>query len=400
MQLTDNKNIKILAGNKKFKKQTFKIFDEEVCNFLETLSNEILKDNNALKYSDLIAFAFWIRKKNIYKKKSKYLDQELRLGYGLAFHITPANVALQFAYSFVISLISGNSNIIRVTNVKFEQNKIFFKILNKIMKINKFKKIYESNLFLNYDYNEKTNETLSKICDCRIVWGSDKTISNIKKIPTRPLCKDIMFPDRYSIAVINLNTLSKLSKKNFIIFVKKFYQDALVFDQNACSSPHLIFWFGKKNKLKIYNKFWDQLNLTIKNGKFFVPNEKNKIDKFTKICEYAASRDEVKKVYNDSYSSRIEINKIPKDITSLRVGFGFFFEHFTNDFKDIVKSVSSKFQTMTYFGFKEADLKKFILEEKPLGIDRIVPVGRALEFDQLWDGYDLIRSMSKVIDLK
>ena len=233
------------------------------------------------------------------------------------------------------------------------------------MKMNKFKKIYESNLFLNYDYNEKTNETFSKICDCRIIWGSDKTISNIKKIPTQPLCKDIMFPDRYSIAVINLNTLSKLSKKNFIIFVKKFYQDALVFDQNACSSPHLIFWFGKKNKLKIYNKFWDQLNLTIKNGKFFVPNEKNKIDKFTKICEYAASRDEVKKVYNDSYSSRIEINKIPKDITSLRVGFGFFFEHFTNDLKDIVKSVSSKFQTMTYFGFKEADLKKFILEEKP-----------------------------------
>ena len=179
MQLTDNKNIKILAGNKKFKKKTFKIFDEEACNFLETLSNEILKDNNALKYSDLIAFAFWIRKKNIYKKKSKYLEKELRLGYGLAFHITPANIALQFAYSFVISLISGNSNIIRVTNTKFEQNKIFFKILNKIMKMNRFKKIYESNLFLNYDYNEKTNEKLIKICDCMIILGSDKTVSNI-----------------------------------------------------------------------------------------------------------------------------------------------------------------------------------------------------------------------------
>ena len=37
------------------------------------------------------------------------------------------------------------------------------------MKMNKFKKIYESNLFLNYDYNEKTNETFSKICDCRII---------------------------------------------------------------------------------------------------------------------------------------------------------------------------------------------------------------------------------------
>ena len=32
MQLTDNKNIKILAGNKNLKK-TFKIFDEEVVIF-------------------------------------------------------------------------------------------------------------------------------------------------------------------------------------------------------------------------------------------------------------------------------------------------------------------------------------------------------------------------------
>ena len=85
-----------------------------------------MKDKNAMKYSDLISFGFWIREKNLKKKKNKYLGKELRLGYGLVFHITPANIALQFAYSFVISLISGNSNIIRVTSTKFEQNKIFF----------------------------------------------------------------------------------------------------------------------------------------------------------------------------------------------------------------------------------------------------------------------------------
>ena len=216
----------------------------------------------------------------------------------------------------------------------------------------KFKKIYESNLFLSYDYKEKINDFLSRISNCRIIWGSDKTIENIKKIPSNPLCKDILFPDRYSISLINLNTLSKLNTKNFTLFIKKFYQDTLVFDQNACSSPHLIFWYGKNKKKEIYFKFWQQFNSIIENGKFFIPNEKNKIDKFTKICEFAASRNEIKKIYNDNYSSRIVLNKVPKDISSLRVGLGFFFEFFINNLRNISKNVNPKFQTMTYFGFK------------------------------------------------
>ena len=31
------------------------------------------------------------------------------------------------------------------------------------------------------------------------------------------------------------------------------------------------------------------------------------------------------------------------------------------------------------------------------GIDRVVPVGRALDMDIVWDGYDLIGSLSRLI---
>ena len=31
-------------------------------------------------------------------------------------------------------------------------------------------------------------------------------------------------------------------------FVKKFYNDTYLVDQNACSSPHLIVWIGHENK--------------------------------------------------------------------------------------------------------------------------------------------------------
>ena len=42
----------------------------------------------------------------------------------------------------------------------------------------------------------------------------------------------------------------------------------------------------------------------------------------------------------------------------------------------------------------------FIIENNVSGIDRIVPVGRALDMDVVWDGYDVISSLSRVVDIK
>ena len=40
--------------------------------------------------------------------------------------------------------------------------------------------------------------------------------------------------------------------------VQRFYNDTYLVDQNACSSPHLIIWLGKKSK-KIQERFWENL---------------------------------------------------------------------------------------------------------------------------------------------
>jgi hypothetical protein len=34
------------------------------------------------------------------------------------------------------------------------------------------------------------------------------------------------------------------------------------------------------------------------------------------------------------------------------------------------------------------------------GIDRIVPLGRSIEMNYLWDGYNLLRTLTRVIDIK
>ena len=64
------------------------------------------------------------------------------------------------------------------------------------------------------------------------------------------------------------------------------------------------------------------------------------------------------------------------------------------------KIVTEKFQTIVYFDFSQKELKNLIINKKLKGINRIVPIGKALEFNLDWDGKDLINTLSKVVQIE
>jgi hypothetical protein len=56
-------------------------------------------------------------------------------------------------------------------------------------------------------------------------------------------------------------------------------------------------------------------------------------------------------------------------------------------------------QTLTYFGIGREEFRDFLEKARPAGIDRIVPMGKSMDFALVWDGYDLIRQMSRRITI-
>ena len=128
----NNKKIQFLVGSKKNQKKIIsEPFSEKNLEFFNEISLEIFKNKNSKKYKDLISFAFWTRKKNLIQIKDSFLDQNFRLGLGTIFHLTPSNVPLAFAYSFVFGILSGNSNIVRVSKPNIEQVKLLLNIIRK-----------------------------------------------------------------------------------------------------------------------------------------------------------------------------------------------------------------------------------------------------------------------------
>ena len=92
-----NIDLTYLVGNDNIKVIPLAPYSELACDFLNDLSAELRNNKANNVYPDVIAFAFWCRKSNILSLKEQFKDNNIRLGRGLVFHITPSNVPVNRA---------------------------------------------------------------------------------------------------------------------------------------------------------------------------------------------------------------------------------------------------------------------------------------------------------------
>jgi len=393
MQLKLNK-MKIVLGNCNLKKPKLgNIFDNNIIDMFRELSKHILNSKECKKFPDLIFFGFWCRKSNLENLKKKYINQNNRLGRGLLFHVTPSNVPTNFIYSMVFGLLSGNSNVIRLPSKNYIQIQILCKILKKVFLKKKYKKISERVLLIKYEKSDNISAELSKIADGRVLWGSDETVINFKTFFTKPRSVDVIFPNRYSISIINSDQLSNLSQLEIYNLALKFYNDAYTMDQFGCSSPNTVFWLGKNNKkIKI---FWEQLKKIVNSKYSFNLSEANK--KMSKLMEFTFNEKNTIKLKIDNFNL-VRLNHEKINLPKYKnIGFGTFVEIKLKNIDSIKKYCSKELQTITQFGLSSDLIKKMILKNNIKGIDRIVPLGRAFDLGLEWDGIDVIYSLSRTI---
>lgn len=395
--MINSNNIKYLVGKGEFKREILDPFNEKIINFFSELSKEIYKNKEIKKYPDLMAFAFFCRKANLVKLRDKFYTTNLkRLGLGILFHITPSNIPTNFAYSLLFGLINGNSNIVKVPSKEFPQVDLICKHINKVIK--KYSKIKNMINIIRYDKHEMVTKKISLLCDCRIIWGGDKSIQKIREHPIQPKSLDLTFADRYSFCIIDIDKLKKISKEKFQRLVKDFYNDTFAVDQNACSSPHLVLWKGKKNE-KIKKFFWESLNNLVKEK--YELNHTAAVDKYLDLCKTVLTEKKIKKF--ERYSNNIytvDFKKLPKNLDNYRGKWGYFYQFDIKKINEIKEFINKKFQTLTYFGFSKEELSDFMIKNKIDGIDRVVPVGQSLDINFYWDGYDINKILSRIVDIR
>lgn len=130
----ENKITRLAGGWQFHEIKARKPFDQNVMEFLEELSKEICTDAKTTSSVEARAFAFWCRKNHLNQWKKERETDEYSLGLGMIFHIAPSNIPLLFAYSMVFGLLSGNGNVIRISQRTLEESKDFCKVIDHVMR--------------------------------------------------------------------------------------------------------------------------------------------------------------------------------------------------------------------------------------------------------------------------
>tara|TARA_Y100001968_G_scaffold296094_1_gene304030 strand:- start:18039 stop:19253 length:1215 start_codon:yes stop_codon:yes gene_type:complete len=374
-------------------------FSDEIIEFGNYFSRKILTCIDANKFPELAVLGFWLRKSNLQSIKKHFYQNnkhKIIVPRGLVFHIPPSNVDSILIYSWFLSLLAGNKNIVRISSKKSIQLESLLNILDEILKSKSWEKIAYRNKLISYGYDEEINTYLSSISDMRVIWGGDVTVDKFRTYKTKPHSTELAFPDKRSISVIDSKKYleSPTSFKSKII--KGFINDTYWFNQMACSSPRMVFWYGKKDLSKnVSEAFWGDVSKSLLNINQEI-SFADRMNKYVAADRVAIEFDKSKITEYNPLLTLVNLDDF-NFRNDLMPGSGFFYESYIENLEEFLPIIDRRIQTVSYFGIDKSKWIDFISEFSPKGIDRIVPIGQSLDFNTTWDGVDLLLAFTREV---
>lgn len=367
-------------------------FSKQAVEFLAALSQKLLADRTVKSHVDIMSYAYWIRKASLLQARDKHRDRNCRIGRGVAFHITPSNVPVNFAVSMTSSLLAGNATAIRVSDKKFVQVDLICKVINELLD-DGYEDMRPYICIFRYIHDDAVTAELSSMCDIRVIWGGDQTIARIRRAPLPSRAIELTFADRHSLAIIDAEAYLKTDAAEV---AKGFYTDTYYTDQNACSSPRMVVWHGNEQEVaKAKRIFWEHLQELVDRDYDMKPIQA--VDKYSLFCRLAMKSKSVALDSSANNLVRIKVQKLTAGLMDDKGSGGYFFEYQTENLNEIVPVLTKPCQTVSVLGINKEEIKKIVFENGVRGVDRIVPLGQTMGLEFIWDGFKMIEAMTRFV---
>ena len=372
-----------------------RVLDPRDVDLLSDVSARLMRDPAAKALPDVMSFAFWCRRGHLRSLAGSRGDLSHNMGRGLSFHVAPSNVPVNFAFSWAFALLAGNACVVRVPSRPFPQVGAICAAAGAAMA----EAGDSRTAFLSYDASSSLTEGLCALADVRVLWGGDATVSRIRAMACRPRCVDVAFADRYSVALLDARAVGALDAAGLRRLAEGFYNDTYLMDQNACSSPSTIAWVNPCDEGKA--AFWGAVG-SLAREKYALQGAVA-TDKYVRLCRDAMEGRIAGRARFDGW-----LDVVPLDVASLPAGSlggyrgrgGYFYEVDVGGFADLAPLLDRPCQTVTYFGCDPEEVRGQVLSSGMAGVDRVVPVGKAMDIDVVWDGTDLLSVMSRRVDVR
>lgn len=378
--------------------RTARPFDESMLAACADLSRRIMQDAEARRYPELLALAFWIRKAELIRLREEFasLDRSDRIlvPSGTVFHLPPRNVDTMFVYSWLLSALVGNKSIIRLSPLRTDSTNLLLRLFRDALAAAE-EPARSSTLIVSYGHESAITAALTACSDLRVIWGGDNTVNEVRRAPLPPHGREVIFPDRYSMAAVKIGSYLALSTEDRDRLADLFFNDVFWFDQMACSSPQLVVWCGDRVDARLASTDFFTRVCACARRRGYLTSAANSMQKLT----FAAGA--ILDMFVESWQRFPELTILSlaslNDLNRSHPGGGLVFEVTMNSLAELVPSLVRKDQTLTTFGFDDTELISLIEQLNGKAIDRIVPIGQALQFGRFWDGYDLLRAFCREV---
>lgn len=405
--ISPTKNIQTLSDHeinkieKMFNLPTLPPYDERAKDFCSHLSKKIFEDKNASKDPGMAFLASWLRPASIHKMENDFFadnsNDYIKKARGTVLHFTPVNIQTMFVYSWILSLLAGNNNIVRLSTKASQDANLLTQIIFELLERDTFRFLSERNIFVKYAHDDQINCFLSKNCHTRIIWGSDITVEKIRQYPLLTCATELVFPDRFSAAMLKAESVACMNNNQILDLAEKIYADSMMFNQQACSCVKAILWSGNTKTAKAQSKkFWEAFKkIAATKDSLLSPAER--MVRYAQCC-YLAPLTEIIIDYDDFCV--ISLDKLTETHREEHKGNGMFYECFYESEQKIAQSLTNKDQTIVAHGFSTEQLNKFMTHISGKAVDRIVEPGQALTFSNIWDGYDIQTHLIRKIKIQ
>jgi len=298
-----------------------------------------------------------------------------------------------FLYSWVISYLAGNANLTRLpTSLGGQMSGLLDLFQHALAACSD-----RSQFFVRYPVDGSTNRDLCAMSDARLVWGGDEKVRAFAPLPLRNGGKSLWFGDRRSLAIVRGAAIASLTAAERRDIAQRLHSDIFVFDQMACSSPLRLYVVGDE---AAHGAATDALMADLSSAALShgtAPPTGHVIHKMVASMAIAA-RGGGRHIMRHSNALTTLVKSGHFD--TVPVGGGFLEVVFRGALEEIGRDLSENVQTAVHFGFEAVELERFAQGLPPFCVTRIVPVGQALDFDSVWDGYDLPAELTRLLRIQ
>lgn len=337
---------------------------------------------------------FWTRLAALRQLERSFRDRlpaaTLARPRGLVFHLPPKNVETIFLYSWILSYLAGNANIVRMPQeISGEVSWVFDQLLVALEAAGE-----RSQIFVHYPSDGELSAFISAHSDARVVWGGDAKIAALERMPLRNGGKSIWFGDRSSLCVLNGSAVAELDDAGMTELAHRIFNDIFTFDQMACSSPQALYVVGTASHhlLSIKTLLTQVGRVATEKGTAGATG--HQIAKMTAGFSAAATGHVTDVLWRNSELT--SVISADADRVERRVGGGFLSVVFIADLEGLNGLLRERDQTITHYGFSPEDVRLAAERNLGPGVTRWTPVGSALEFDSVWDGYDILLETTRL----